>query len=200
MTNKHSHLGRPRSFDTEEALDAAVETFHRDGLAGATYERLEEATGLRRQSLVYAFGDKRALFQAALLRYADARVGAIVDCLSDADSPADGIRQAFALWLSDARDGDHPGCLLVNTAGEIGGSDGELAACVEAATARLVRAFTDAFTRARAAGEVKAESEATVLAQMAVALGDGALLHARSAGNAKLAEGSFKAFLETVLG
>ena len=199
MDKTASLPGRPRAFDLDVALDAAVDAFHRDGLAGTTYEVLERTTGLRRQSLVYAFGDKRALFEAALRRYADRRVDAIVDCLRAPGSPSAGIRAAFAMWLDDARDAAHPGCLLVNTAGEVGRRDEELSETVEAATARLIAAFEDALARARTAGELRTDAEPADLAHMAVAVGDGALLHARSASNAGLAEASFHGFLTTVL-
>ena len=199
MKRNHPHPGRPRSFDVDKVLESATDTFHQDGLAGTTYERLEAATGLRRQSLVYAFGDKRTLFKAALAHYADKKVGQVIEVLGQHDSPAEGVRRAFALWLADARHKQRPGCLLVNTAGEVGGSDNELAESIEAATARLVDAFEQAFSRAKAAGELKADAKPRDLAQTAVALGDGALLHARSAGNAKLAKASFKSFLDMVL-
>ena len=199
MNKAASHPGRPRAFDLDAALDAAVDAFHRNGLAGTTYEVLERTTGLRRQSLVYAFGDKRALFEAALKRYVDRRVDAIVDCLLAPGSPSAGIRAAFALWLDDARNEAHPGCLLVNTAGEVGRSDEGLAETVEATTARLIAAFEDALARARTAGELRTDAETADLARMAVAIGDGALLHARSASNAALAEASFHGFLTTIL-
>ena len=199
MSKTTSPIGRPRSFDRDAVLDAVVETFHRHGLAGTTYDLLERATGLRRQSLVYAFGDKRALFQAALARYAERRIDEFAACLAAPGSPAAGLQAAFALWLEDARDRAHPGCFLVNTAGELGRRDKALAATVEKATARLIVAFEDAFTRARAAKELRTDGEPGELARCAVALGDGALLHARSAGDASLAEASFRGFISSVL-
>ena len=108
MNEKASLPGRPRGFDLDAVLDAAIDAFHRNGLAGTTYEVLEHDTGLRRQSLVYAFGDKRALFDAALSRYAARKVDAIVDCLRAPGAPSERIRAAFALWLEDARNAAHP--------------------------------------------------------------------------------------------
>ncbi|MGF1474712.1 MAG: TetR/AcrR family transcriptional regulator [Geminicoccaceae bacterium] len=176
-----------------------MRAFHRYGLAGTTYDVLEQSTGLRRQSLVYAFGDKRALFDAALRRYADRRVEDIVICLTTSTSPAAGIRAAFGLWLNDARDGEHRGCLLVNTAGEVGPHDEAVATIVEAATARLIAAFETAFARARHAGELRTDADIAELSRCAVALGDGALLHAHNAGSAELAEASLRGFLTIVL-
>ncbi len=191
--------GRPRGFDASVVLDTVVEAFHRHGLVGTTYEVLEAATGVRRQSLIYAFGDKQTLLAAVLARYAERRVGEIEACLAGPGSPAAAIRHAFALWLDDTRTATTRGCLLVNTAGELAGREPALAARIEAATVRLVRAFAAAFERARATGELCCDAAPGGLAAAAVALGDGALLHARNAGSPALAEASFAGFLAAVL-
>ena len=198
MEPSHTSPGRPRSFDRASVLDAAVDAFHANGLAGTTYDMLERVTGLRRQSLVYAFGDKRALFEAALNRYAERRIGDLVTCLSAA-SPVEGIRAAFDTWLDDARNTAHPGCLLVNSSVEVDRADTPLTAIIDAATERLLAAFEAAFARAEDAGDLRSTARPADLARLAVSLGDGALLHARRSGSAELAEAGFRAFLTTTL-
>src|SRR5580658_10188873 len=61
--------GRPRSFDTDAALDHALQVFWRKGYEGATLSDLTKAVGVNRPSLYAAFGDKKALFRKALDRY-----------------------------------------------------------------------------------------------------------------------------------
>ncbi|MEL6262374.1 MAG: TetR/AcrR family transcriptional regulator [Cyanobacteria bacterium J06626_6] len=46
-----------------------TQVFWQQGFAKTTYADLEKATGLHRQSLVYAFGDKKALFESAIDYY-----------------------------------------------------------------------------------------------------------------------------------
>src|SRR5512139_3231149 len=60
----HSRVvtGRPRSFDPDEVLEHAMGVFWRKGFDATGVADLEAATGLGRQSLYGAFGDKRALF------------------------------------------------------------------------------------------------------------------------------------------
>ena len=60
--------GRPRSFDPDEALQRATDRFRTYGFAGTSLDELSEATGLKRPSLAAAFGDKRALYVAAIDR------------------------------------------------------------------------------------------------------------------------------------
>ena len=60
--------GRPRNFDRDAALGAAHQRFRTFGFAATSLDELAEATGVNRPSLYAAFGDKRALYLAALER------------------------------------------------------------------------------------------------------------------------------------
>ena len=61
--------GRPRSFDREQALDAAMRVFWKQGYEGASLTALTAAMGINRPSLYAAFGDKASLFREAVARY-----------------------------------------------------------------------------------------------------------------------------------
>lgn len=66
-------MGRPRSFDTDKALDDAMEVFWRHGYDGASLAMLTKAMGIKPPSLYAAFGSKEGLLKAALDRYAQRR-------------------------------------------------------------------------------------------------------------------------------
>lgn len=61
--------GRPREFDVEEALAAALRVFWEKGYEGASLTELTDAMGITRPSLYAAFGNKEALFKRALDLY-----------------------------------------------------------------------------------------------------------------------------------
>ena len=67
--------GRPRAFEPEAALDAAVDTFWRHGYESTGLTELTEAMGISRPALYRAFGDKAQLFRAALERYIERNMG-----------------------------------------------------------------------------------------------------------------------------
>lgn len=62
-------MGRPRGFDEEAALDAAMRVFWTKSYEGATMADLTKAMGINRSSMYAAFGDKEALFRLVMDRY-----------------------------------------------------------------------------------------------------------------------------------
>jgi AcrR family transcriptional regulator len=62
-------IGRPRAFDREAALDAAMRVFWRKGFSAASINDLCDAMGIRSPSLYAAFGGKEALFFEAIDHY-----------------------------------------------------------------------------------------------------------------------------------
>ncbi|QMV18583.1 TetR family transcriptional regulator [Granulicella sp. 5B5] len=62
-------VGRPRAFNREHALEAAMRVFWKRGYEGASLTELTAAMGINRPSLYAAFGDKATLFREAVERY-----------------------------------------------------------------------------------------------------------------------------------
>lgn len=124
--------GRPRSFDRDEALLAAVRVFRRCGYEGATVADLQEAMGgISPPSLYAAFGSKEELFKEAVSVYV-ASVGQIAS--RSLDAPDTTTRDAVERMMranvaAITKTGEPHGCMLVlgalNCAAE--GSEGALA-------------------------------------------------------------------------
>lgn len=93
--------GRPRTFATANALDAATQVFVRHGYAAATIPRLEQAMGLHRPSLYGAFGSKPQLYKHALAHDIERRARAWRQALTDAEDLADGLLGALESLLDD---------------------------------------------------------------------------------------------------
>jgi AcrR family transcriptional regulator len=122
--------GRPRSFDPDEALARAAERFRTQGLAGTSLDDLSDATGLARPSLAAAFGDKRALYIAAIDRLT-ARVERQLLRLGELGLPLGKLVERLLtggidLYLTGT-DGPE-GCLIINTATTAAASDAQVRA------------------------------------------------------------------------
>jgi AcrR family transcriptional regulator len=108
--------GRPREFDTEKALDAALDLFWRHGYEGTSLAALAQAMGVNTPSLYAAFGNKESLFKAVLERYLQRPASYLRIAL--AEPTARGVaEQALSGAIGMAVDPRHPdGCLLVHGA------------------------------------------------------------------------------------
>lgn len=61
--------GRPRSFDKDQVLQAAIKVFWEKGYDGASMKDLTLAMGINGPSLYAVFGDKKKLYLEAIDRY-----------------------------------------------------------------------------------------------------------------------------------
>jgi TetR/AcrR family transcriptional regulator, transcriptional repressor for nem operon len=109
-------MARPREFDEEAVLDAAVQCFWAHGYEATSVRDLIEKTRITGASLYNAFGDKRALYQRALDHYVeDSVVDRIRRC--EALAPREAIGAFFAeIVRRSLDDRQHKGCMLVNAA------------------------------------------------------------------------------------
>src|ERR1700741_2659409 len=87
--------GRPRTYDPQEALARARDTFWRNGYAGTSLDDLSEATGMNRPSLYGAFGDKHALYLQTMERYVEAGRAAMESALDSALPLREALMRVF---------------------------------------------------------------------------------------------------------
>jgi TetR/AcrR family transcriptional regulator, transcriptional repressor for nem operon len=173
-------VGRPRGFDEREVLDKAMAVFWRLGFEGAGLADLERATGLGRQSLYGAFGDKRALFSRVVDHYFECVLKpAFIDVLDAPGSARQNLERVFALWESTAEAPDFNGCLIGNGVSELGLRDVDLARVLAQKLELLEAAFVRSLARARRAGEVKATLPVRATARSLLATAQGLAVVAR---------------------
>jgi TetR/AcrR family transcriptional repressor of nem operon len=157
--------GRPREFDPDVVLDTAVEAFLEWGYHATSLTRLTTATGLHRGSLYAAFGDKHALFLAALGRHADRSLAALDATIIAAPTPLEGVRRfvrAQAARAAGQREGR--GCLVANTTLELLPEDQQVARVIEAYQRRMAARVAEALDEAKATGELTSTRPTTGLA------------------------------------
>lgn len=187
MTNER---GRPRSFDTDEALDRALDVFWRHGFQGASLTELTEAMGLNKPSLYAAFGDKESLYLKALDRYAALCAAEHISKLQqepDARRAIADFMHSIAAMLADPK---YPGgCCVINGVADCGGATTPPA--VDAALRKQLQGnevmLKDRLVRAQRDGQLPKGKSAEELAALFSALIAGiAVLAKGGAGRTKL--------------
>lgn len=147
-------MARPREFAIDDALRAAGEVFRTKGYHATSLEDLIEGTGLAKGSLYKAFHDKKSLFMGAFALYAKESRERFRDTLEVPGSPRDAIRQTLIGYVERSRTAaGSAGCLITNSAVELGTQDPELAVRVKESFRKRADLFESAVRRGQAAGE-----------------------------------------------
>lgn len=108
--------GRPREFDVDEALDAALLLFWRRGYEGTSMSALTRAMGINTPSLYAAFGNKERLFRRVLDRYIERPASYLPRALEE-PSARRAVETLFHGAIHMVMQKGHPdGCLLVQGA------------------------------------------------------------------------------------
>jgi TetR/AcrR family transcriptional regulator, transcriptional repressor for nem operon len=159
-------VGRPKQFDPDVAVDRAMELFWRKGFTDTTPQDLVAELGIGKGSLYNTFASKRALFDLALRRYVDMRVAGIVETL-EAPGPATARIQTALRRLAEADIAlTSRGCLAVNTAVELAGSDKSAADAVGRLFERIEGAFQAVIEEGQRSGEIVAGRDSRQLASL----------------------------------
>lgn len=166
--------GRPPAYDREAALMAIAEAFRLRGYAAASLDEIARAAGMNRPSLFAAFGNKKAMYLAALEDYRRRMERAVSPALEREGPLGDALTGFFDAVVGFYGEGAAPGCLVLCTATAEAPADEEIAA-VLADTIRGIEAqLTARIAREAADGEVAG------LAQLMVSVLIGIAVQARA--------------------
>lgn len=158
-------MARPREFDEEAVLDAAVRCFWSRGYEATSVRDLIESTGLTGASIYNAFGDKRAFYRKALAHYVQESIAdRIRRC--EGMAPRAAIGAFFAEILNRSlSDRDHKGCMLVNAALEVAPHDAEFREDVASVLTQLQAFFLKCVAAGQADGTITTSLSAEDLAR-----------------------------------
>ncbi len=189
--------GRPRNFDPERALEQAMACFWRQGYEATSLADLLAATGLSKSSLYQAFGGKQALFERCLARYRELIAEGLEATLAEAPSGLGFLHELFHGVAQETR-GRHArrGCLVVNTANEIGPRTPGIAREVARGTRRFEAVFRHAVERAQGEGDIDPDRDAATLARYLITAMAGLRTQLRAGASA----GELHAIADVILG
>ena len=160
-------VGRPKEFDTQIALERAMEVFWAHGYEATSVQDLLDAMGINRGSMYDTFGDKHALFSQAIDHYGCTVMRGLEEALDASGSPLGNIRKVLRKMVDRALTGDGHGCgcLATHTAVELAPHDPEVGRAVKALLGRIEKAFHRALGRAVEAGELSPDVNVRALAR-----------------------------------
>lgn len=174
--------GRPREFDVEEALAAALRVFWEKGYESASLTDLTEAMGITRPSLYAAFGNKEELFKRALDLYETEKLAYVRNAL---DAPtARGVAERLLNGTIDNVTSDCPGCLGVIASVSCRSPNSPIQKDVRALAQTTRSAMIDRMQRAIDAGDFTVEVDAEAMTQYLMAVLQGLSVQA-SAGSSR---------------
>lgn len=161
-------VGRPREFDEDQALDAAMQAFWAKGYEATSMADLMAVTGLHKGSIYQAFGDKHSLFVQALNRYLAEMRETERSVLKKAPTPLDGLRNGahHVLDMADC-EGEVPrGCLAVNALVELAPHDAEIKTILGDHMQFMRATIGETIGDAQTAGQVSKDRPPEVLTSM----------------------------------
>ncbi|HOP06203.1 MAG TPA: TetR/AcrR family transcriptional regulator [candidate division Zixibacteria bacterium] len=157
---------RPKEFNPDKALDAAMKLFWRKGYEATSIQDLVEAMNINRFSLYDTFGDKHQLYMAACDRYRRWMDERMLSSLTEAASGLDGLRSFFNKLEGhySSRMGRR-GCFIVNSIVERAQVDRQIARCSQEFICQLEAALEHCLVMAVEAKEISPSETPHELAQ-----------------------------------
>jgi AcrR family transcriptional regulator len=178
-------IGRPRTFDKNQALDRALEVFWRQGYEGASICDLTAAMGISPPSLYAAFGNKESLFRQALDRYGEIQGANIREALA-VPKARDAIAALLHGYARSLTHKSNPaGCLIVQGISRVG----EHAQCIRdmlnAKRAAGEKQVRERLKRAKAEGELPEDADLAALARYVSTVSQGMAVQAAGGASRK---------------
>jgi AcrR family transcriptional regulator len=158
--------GRPRGFDTERALDQALEVFWRLGYEGASIADLTEAMGITAPSLYAAFESKAGLYRQALVRYRAGQGAFTAQALKSEPTAREAMACVLRGAAKDFASRKHPrGCMISTAVLTCATENQAIAEHVAGLRADSLAAFRARLARGIADGDVPAGTDTAALAR-----------------------------------
>lgn len=180
-----ARTGRPREFDRDKALDAALALFWEQGYEPTSLAQLKTSMGnISSASFYAAFGSKEGLFREVVERY-QSSYGQVTATLRDETlPPREAIELALLRSAEMQTDQNHPpGCLMILGANNCAPENRHIDKLLAADRARNRQGIEDCIRRGIASGELASNVNVDALATVIHTFLLGIAMEARDQGD-----------------
>lgn len=160
-------MARPKEFDPETALDKALHLFWHQGYEATSVQNLLDFMGISRGSFYDTFGNKHALFLAALDRYRQNSHHKFVQTfVGGSGSFKENLANFFKNIIDEATgDTQMRGCFMTNSTVELAPHDADTAEQVASNRETVEDILFHALVQAQVNGEISNKTDARAMAQ-----------------------------------
>jgi AcrR family transcriptional regulator len=176
-------MGRPRKFDTDKAIDTAVDLFWRNGYDKTSLSDLTKAIRINSPSFYFAFGSKENLFRLAFERYVSAHASYVVEALQQPSARS--VAERFLNGCAESYTNRAHGTGCLNITCGLPCSEGADPVRRDLAKWRdVVRTkLRDRFKQAKSSGDLPADADVDQLARYILVVAWGMAVAAESGAN-----------------
>jgi TetR/AcrR family transcriptional regulator, transcriptional repressor for nem operon len=147
--------GRPREFNTEQALESAMHQFWRAGYGATSLQDLLDVMNLSKSSLYQTYGSKHELFLRSIDFYQQASVNELQQCLDTCLTSKVFMKTLLGDVIAEATSKKKKGCLLVNTINELSHRDKAVSKAVLNGIDNVAGVIKQAIKRGKKEGAIK---------------------------------------------
>jgi TetR/AcrR family transcriptional repressor of nem operon len=160
------NIGRPRNFDSDQALKAAVQVFWSKGYEATSLQDLIDTMKISKSSFYQAFESKHQLFENCINHYQERFISDITDSLQKSKTGRAFIEDTFNSLADKAGpSGDRRGCLILNCASEFAQRDPVIAILISKSIKQMTDVFLSAVKRAKQEGDIAPNKKPLPLAR-----------------------------------
>jgi TetR/AcrR family transcriptional repressor of nem operon len=148
-------MPRKKEYDPSEVLQKAMYVFWKNGYRSTSLRMLEKELGINQFSIYSSFQNKHNLFVEVLKKYREHMREGIVQILINSEGDLKDIEHFYKAFIDAVQNGESPnGCLVANTAAEIGSSDSQIHEALKAYFGMMEEAFYELLRKSKAKGQL----------------------------------------------
>ena len=157
-------MARTKAFDTDEVLNRALRVFWRNGYEGTSMQDLVDGMQINRASLYDTFGNKEALYLAALQRYQQQNQENVQHLLLCHNSVREALDELLETMIQESlNDPEKKGCFVVNATTGLANRYQEVNRLVSDNEQQMVNAFEAMIEQGQSQGEIGPDRDAQTL-------------------------------------